>query len=85
MPVEGMRTTPELTRGWLLALRASVVVFVVCALALAVLAWRGAGSGAWAAAGAFAVAAIGQGVGLLSRRRRGAAPDAPRNRRPDGS
>jgi hypothetical protein len=74
MPTEGMRSTPELTRGWLLTLRASVVVFVVAAVVLAVQASRGAGSGAWAASAAFVVAAIGQGAGLVMRRRR----EAPR-------
>lgn len=70
MPTEGMRSTPELTRGWLLTLRVSVVVFVVAAVVLAVQAARGAGSGAWAASAAFVVAAIGQGAGLVMRRRR---------------
>lgn len=60
MPTEGMRSTPELTRGWLLTLRVSVVVFVVAAVVLAVQASRGAESGAGAASAAFVVAAIGQ-------------------------
>lgn len=70
MPTEGMRSTPELTRGWLLAFRASVGVFVVAAVVFAFQASRGAGSGAWAASAAFVVAAIGQSAGLIARRRR---------------
>lgn len=71
MPVHGMRVSPKLTRGWLIALHVSVLVFVVAAVVLAVMASRGSGSGAWAGAGAFAVAAVGQGVGLASVRRLG--------------
>lgn len=62
--------SPALTPAWLRVFRASVVVFVLAAVAFGVSAANGAGSGAWAAAGAFVVAAIGQSAGLLSHRRK---------------
>ncbi|GIG34954.1 hypothetical protein [Cellulomonas pakistanensis] len=86
MPTAGMRSTPELTPGWLLVLRVSVVVFVGAAVVFAVLAARGAGSDHWAAAGGFAAAAVGQGAGLLSlRRRRRRALTHGRGRRSPGA